>query len=39
LASIGVSATADTASIKKNAPKQAVAAKDKSQLSKFKKRK
>jgi hypothetical protein len=38
LASIGVSATADTASIKKNAPKQ-LAAKDKSQLSKFKKRK
>jgi hypothetical protein len=39
LASIGVSATADTASIKKNAPKQIPAAKDKSQLSKFKKRK
>jgi hypothetical protein len=39
LASIGVSATADTASIKKNAPKQVAAAKDKSQLSKFKKRK
>lgn len=38
LASIGVSATADSASIKKSAPKQ-IAVKDKSQLSKFKKRK
>jgi len=39
LASIGVSATADTGALGKSGPKPVAAAKDKSQLSKFKKRK